>query len=123
MQNGWKVAPAFSPDNHHGGWGSANELRTVVLLPEKPEQVREVFNETNLLAAIRKRHVYATDSKSLVIDFRVKESKEAKSTTLAIMGDEINLTGKKIYLYIDLKDTVHSVEGFTLIGSDGHEMG
>ena len=102
LENGWKVAPSFNPDNHHAGWGSANELRTVVLLPDKPAKLHEAFNQDNLFKAIRRRRVYATDCAGLQIDFRLKEAKDKSSKNLAVMGEITKTTAKNLNLYINV---------------------
>ena len=61
LDKGWHIAPANNQDNHKGKWGDANTARTVALMGS--------LSENNLYDAIRNNRVYATEDKTLVIDY------------------------------------------------------
>src|SRR5205807_5585155 len=60
---GFRVAPTGDQDNHYRTWGTITEARTGI--------IAEKLTKTNLLDAIRSRHVYATTDKNLKIIFKV----------------------------------------------------
>ena len=60
---GFKVAPTADQDNHHKNWGSATPARTAI--------VATSLTKTNVLDALRRRHVYATEDKNLSVIIKV----------------------------------------------------
>lgn len=60
---GFHVAPTADQDNHRRTWGTATRARTAIVAAN--------LTKENLLNAMRKRHVYATEDKNLKIVCRV----------------------------------------------------
>jgi hypothetical protein len=63
LQLGFHVAPTGNQDNHKPNWGTATDARTGIIAP--------LLTKADLLAAMRARHVYATEDKNLKLIFRV----------------------------------------------------
>jgi len=63
LQLGFHVAPTGDQDNHKPDWGTATDARTGIIAP--------ALTKADLLAALRARHVYATEDKNLKLIFRV----------------------------------------------------
>ncbi len=61
---GFHLGPTGDQDNHYETWGKLTEARTGI--------VAEHLTKTDLLAAMRARHVYATEDKNLRAIFRVR---------------------------------------------------
>lgn len=61
LDKGWHVAPTLSQNNHHGGFGTESDVRTVVLA--------EKLTEDSLYDALRSRRVYATEDRDLQIHY------------------------------------------------------
>lgn len=59
LDKGWHVAPTNNPDNHKGGWGTANTGRDVVLVDELTEEA--------IYDAMRNYRMYATEDLNLSI--------------------------------------------------------
>lgn len=62
---GFKLAPTADQDNHQKNWGNATNARTGVITTS--------LTKANLLDAMRKRHVYATEDKNLSVIIRVND--------------------------------------------------
>jgi hypothetical protein len=62
---GFRLAPTADQDNHYKTWGTITDARTAVIAPELSKEA--------LLAALRARHVYATEDKNLRLIFRVND--------------------------------------------------
>ena len=60
---GFKVAPTADQDNHEKNWGSATPARTAI--------VAAALTKANVLDALRRRHVYATEDKNLKVVIKV----------------------------------------------------
>jgi hypothetical protein len=115
LKNGWQVAPVFSQDNHRQKWATVNSLRTVVLIPDFPQKAS--INRNNLYKALCDRHVFATDSKTLLIDFRIRDIEAQKVRDLAIMGDEIKVNlQKKIVFYLKVFDKKYKINSISILG-------
>ena len=56
---GFKLGPTCDQDNHHKNWGQATRARTAVITDE--------LTKPKVLAALRSRHVYATQDQNLRI--------------------------------------------------------
>lgn len=63
LQLGFHLAPTGNQDNHKENWGSATEVRTGVLSGQ--------LSQSDLLAAMRARHVYATEDRNLKLIVRI----------------------------------------------------
>lgn len=60
---GFHLAPTADQDNHTPNWGNATDARTAVIAP--------ALTRSAILAALRARHVYATEDKNLRVIARV----------------------------------------------------
>lgn len=60
---GFKLAPTADQDNHQENWGDATNARTAIITTS--------LTKKNLLDAMRKRHVYATEDKNLSVIIKV----------------------------------------------------
>ncbi len=63
LQLGFRVAPTGNQDNHKPDWGDLTETRTGIIAPE--------LTRPAILAAMRARHVYATEDVNLRLIVRV----------------------------------------------------
>jgi hypothetical protein len=70
---GFKLAPTADQDNHKENWANATTARTAV--------VANALTKSDILGAIRARHVYATEDKNLRVIFKVNNR---------LMGDVIS---------------------------------
>ncbi|MCU0350686.1 MAG: CehA/McbA family metallohydrolase [Flavobacterium sp.] len=60
---GFRVAPTADQDNHQKNWGNATNARTAAVTTD--------LTKTNILEAMRKRHIYATEDPTLKIIIKV----------------------------------------------------
>ncbi|MBO0993321.1 CehA/McbA family metallohydrolase [Bacillus sp. SD088] len=72
LDKGWHLSPAGNQDNHHGQWGTANTLRTAVLVDQ--------LTQTDFFDAVRHQRVYFTSALHLKVWFKINGS---------IMGSKI----------------------------------
>lgn len=63
LNMGFKLAPTADQDNHEKNWGSATPARTAI--------VASSLTKANVLDALRRRHVYATEDKNLKVVIKV----------------------------------------------------
>jgi len=63
---GFKLAPTADQDNHQKNWGNATNAGTGIIATS--------LTKANLLDAMRKRHVYATEDKNLSVIIKVNGS-------------------------------------------------
>lgn len=63
LDQGFHLAPTADQDNHYFTWGTSTDARTAIIAPE--------LTRPALLAAMRARHVYATEDKNLRAIFTV----------------------------------------------------
>ncbi len=80
LEAGYHVAFSSDQDNHCANWGASYTNRTGVLIP-----TGQALNQTNFLAALRARHVYATYDKTSQIVLTTSGGH--------IMGDQFNNSG------------------------------
>lgn len=81
---GFFLAPTGDQDNHHRNWGTTTEARTAVLAP--------TLTKPALLAALRARHVYATEDRNLRLIPRIGGNLIGdRTTTLPAVGSEIQI--------------------------------
>src|SRR4029453_2556331 len=59
LRMGFKLAPTADQDNHLRNWGSATPARTAIIAPS--------LTKANLLDALRRRPVYATEYNNLKV--------------------------------------------------------
>lgn len=107
LDKGWHVAPVGSQDNHHGQWGTMNQLRTGVLVAEL---TREHFFD-----ALRHQRVYFTSALHLKCWFQINGS---------IMGSRIPRTEQ---LAFDVKalygrETERKMVRLEVIGKQGRVL-
>jgi hypothetical protein len=114
LSNGWMVAPTFAQDTHHKQWGTGNNLRTAVLLP-----ANMALDINTLFDAIRKRHVYATDSDSLFMDLSILTIQNNNAAVIGMMGDEVilNLEQRKVSFRLIVKDKKHAIKEVQFLGT------
>jgi hypothetical protein len=85
---GLQLAPAMDGDNHFITFGTSTEHRTAVWAPELTREA--------ILTAIRENHVYATQDKNLVVDFRINNQ---------IMGAKLRAqAGDPLTISVQLSD-------------------
>lgn len=86
---GLHLAPTADQDNHWRTWGTITEARTVVLA--------SALNRTEILKALKERHVYASEDKDLKIEMTIKE---------AIMGSRLPAvsSGSTVPIRIVIRD-------------------
>jgi len=89
LNRGFQLAPTADQDNHYFTWGTITEARTAVIAPS--------LTSGDLLAALRARHVYATEDSNLELIFRVNG---------ALQGDVIT-PAPAIGSELDIQFTVH----------------
>ncbi|HXV99342.1 MAG TPA: lamin tail domain-containing protein, partial [Anaerolineae bacterium] len=97
---GWKVGPVNNGDTHNARWGSHTTARTGLVAP--------ALTESDLLAAMRARRVFATEDSNLALALRVNG---------AWMGSSLPATGP-VSLTVDLVDP--DPEPLTLFLYDGN---
>ncbi len=95
---GWHVAPVGSQDNHHGQWGTANTLRTGVLVDR--------LTEEHFFDAVRRQRVYFTSALFLQVWFRING---------AIMGSRISAADK---LAFDIRASYRRDTGRRIVQAD-----
>ncbi|MEN9826606.1 MAG: hypothetical protein RI953_2351 [Pseudomonadota bacterium] len=76
LDQGWRLAPMASQDNHTPYWGVSDQSRIAVLLDEE-------FSRTALVRALSRRHVYATQSPQLQLVMALYGA----SGLVGVMGD------------------------------------
>jgi hypothetical protein len=86
---GFHLGPTGNQDNHYLTWGDATEARTGVIAPQ--------LTRPAIMAALRQRHVYASEDRNLQVIARVNGR---------LMGDIIS-TLPTIGSELDLRVTVH----------------
>ena len=109
LQFGFRVAPVASQDNHQKNWGTATDARTAIYAKS--------LTRKDLYAAMRARHVYATEDKNLRIYFTVNNHRCGD-----ILTSPTPLTNLKIQYTItdpDEPNSTYSIETFSgTIGGD-----
>ena len=89
---GLHVAPTADQDNHRPNWGSAAETRTGVLAP--------ALTKTNILSALRARHVYASEDRNL----RVIAKVNGQLMGTRFRGNEVPNPGSALQIELELND-------------------
>jgi DNA/RNA endonuclease YhcR with UshA esterase domain len=97
---GWHIAPTNNGDTHNAHWGSHTAARTGLVAP--------ALTESDLLAAMRARRVFATEDSNLAVALRVNG---------AWMGSSLTATGA-MPLIVDIVDP--DPEPLTLFLYDGN---
>ncbi|WP_052463571.1 CehA/McbA family metallohydrolase [Thermotoga caldifontis] len=88
LKKGWHLGATAGQDNHKGGWGSANDARTVILADE--------LGLESILTALMERRTYASEDKSAKLWFScgqsvmgsIVETSEAVSFEICYEDDE-----------------------------------
>lgn len=81
---GFHLAPTAGHDNHYRNWGISTDARTAVIATQ--------LGKPALLAALRARHVYATEDKNLRVLFRANGALSGEIAPLPVIGAELDLT-------------------------------
>lgn len=109
---GFHLAPVADQDNHYKTWGDASVARTAVIAPS--------LTKANILDAIDKRHVYATEDKDLRLVFKVNGH---------LIGDQIPVPAVGTPLDIsysindaDEPDAGYSIEVFSGVIATGEAV-
>jgi len=79
LKNDWRLAPALNEDNHTAEYGKEDDGRTGIWANS--------LSQSDVLQAIRARHVYATRDHRLILKFWLED---ASGNTLGIMGDTLS---------------------------------
>lgn len=66
LKKGWHLGATAGQDNHKGGWGSANDARTVILADE--------LSLESILTALMQRRTYASEDKNAKLWFSCGQS-------------------------------------------------
>lgn len=80
---GFRVAPTGNQDNHFKNWGTSTRTRTGIIADE--------LSKEKLLAAIRARHVYATEDENLQVVFRVQGQLCGDVLSPPAVGQELDI--------------------------------
>ena len=104
LDKGWHVAPTNNQDNHKGKWGNANDARDVI--------ITDNFTEEGIYAAIRERHMYATEDKNLEVTYTVNGN---------LMGTIIKDVPEKLTIEVTVNDPdIHdSIKKVELVANSG----
>jgi len=97
---GWRVGPTNNSDHHQARWGSQSTARTGLVAP--------ALTESDLLAAMRARRIFATEDSNLAVALRLNG---------VWMGSSLTATGP-LSLTVDLVDP--DPEPLTLYLYDGN---
>jgi hypothetical protein len=112
LRLGFRVAPSGDQDNHYKTWGTETNARTGVIAEELTKKA--------ILAAIRARHVYATDSPQLKVI--IKGSVNGQSF---MCGDVVKANaGTMVHVQCAIQDDDDSNAAFSIepiIGEIGSE--
>lgn len=81
---GFHVAPTAGQDNHYITFGTITDARTAI--------VADNLTKHDLLAALRARHVYATEDKNLKIIFKANGHLMGDRVAAPAVGSDIDLT-------------------------------
>jgi hypothetical protein len=108
---GFHLAPTANQDNHYRTWGTATDARTAV--------VADSLSKANLLDALRKRRVYATEDRNLRVIFKVNgnlmgEIVKQMPVTGALLQIEFSITDD------DEPNSAYLVELFSDSGAGGN---
>jgi hypothetical protein len=86
---GFHLAPSVGHDNHYKTWGTISDARVGVVAP--------TLTKASILTALRQRHAFATEDKTLKVVFRANGG---------LMGDVVPAPGvdSELDLTLDLRD-------------------
>lgn len=76
---GYKLAPTADQDNHKKNWGNATNARTAAIMT--------TLTKTNLINALRSRHVYATEDPNLSVVFKINNRLTGDVAPLPAAGE------------------------------------
>ncbi|MSS63499.1 hypothetical protein [Velocimicrobium porci] len=107
LSMGWHVAPTNGQDNHKGGWGDINTMRTVVLA--------DSFTEDGIYEAMNARHVYSTEDQNLSVIYHLGDTLQGG------IIDDYNNDKVSISVTVSDKD-VEKVGTVYVIGENGKEL-
>ena len=89
---GLHVAPTADQDNHRENWGSAAETRTGVIATS--------LTKSNILNALKARHVYATEDRNLHVIVTVNGALMGTR----FQGDDVPSVGSELDIQVELTD-------------------
>lgn len=81
---GFHVAPTADQDNHKANWGNSTTARTGVIAKQ--------LTRADILQAIEKRHVYATEDKNLKMIFKVNNHLMGDRMSRPDTGDDLDIS-------------------------------
>lgn len=89
---GLHVAPTADQDNHRANWGSAANTRTGVIAPS--------LTKSNILTALRNRHVYATEDRNL----RIIATVNGKLMGTRFQGNQVPAPNSPLAIVVQIND-------------------
>lgn len=92
LNMGLHVAPTADQDNHRENWGSAADTRTAVIAAE--------LTKPSILAALRARHVYATEDRNLRIIAKVN----GRLAGTRFQGNDVPQPGSELNIEVQIND-------------------
>lgn len=81
---GFHLAPSVGQDNHYRNWGNSTDARVAVISPD--------FTRRGIIAALRKRHAYASEDFNLRVVFRSGSALQGDVVAPPAVGSELPLT-------------------------------
>lgn len=111
LDKGWHVSPAGNQDNHHGQWGTMNNLRTAVLVEQL---TKEYFFD-----AVRHQRIYFTSALHLKVWFeingaimgsRIKRSDILQFNIKALYGIDMGRRMVKAEIYGEHGNVLYTIE-------------
>lgn len=81
---GFHLAPSVGQDNHYRNWGSSTDARVAVITPD--------FSRRGIIAALRKRHAYASEDRNLRVMFRSGTALQGDVVAPPALGSDLPLT-------------------------------
>lgn len=100
LDNGWRLGTMHSLDSHKINFNEIDNLTGIVC---------NSFNKESLLSALKNRHTFATESKSLKLYFTLNS---------VFMGGEVD-NSSSLDFYIYAEDYIHKIEKIQIITNGG----
>lgn len=92
LNMGLHLAPTADQDNHRENWGSAADTRTAVIATE--------LTKPSILAALRARHVYATEDRNL----RIVATVNGQLAGTRFQGTQVPVAGTGLSIEVQIND-------------------
>lgn len=120
---GFHVAPSVGHDNHFRNWGISTDARVAVITSD--------FTRRGIIAALRRRHAYASEDRNLRVIFRAGDALQGDIVDPPSLDEELPLTVQivdddepgavyRVDVYKDVaggKPASNPVESFELSGN------